>query len=111
MKLTFPRLSILTNLRRRRECYSQARGVPLPTWENVERNKPDPDKSSHTTTCHPRPSKQNRPDGKKRACQEDDSLEKISLADGRMAISYHCPPSHILIQDLGPLVFHVLYVK
>lgn len=43
---------------------ARPRGVSLPAWVDFEGNKLDPDNSPHTSTRHPRPSKQNRSDRK-----------------------------------------------
>lgn len=86
MRLTFLEAQYFYELNEEGEvAIAQPRGIPLPTWQDLKGNKPNPDNSAYTSTHRPRPSKENRPDKKKRARRRDDSLEKIHLADGRMA--------------------------
>lgn len=57
----------------------------MPAWDDLEGNKTDPDHSAHTSIRHQQPSKQIKLDRKRKSQQEDDALEKVRLADGRMA--------------------------
>lgn len=80
------------------------RGAPLPAFEDLEADQ-------NNSARHPRPSKQSRLDKKKRVWQEDNSLEKIHLADGRMDDVLWLSTGRVLLQDLGPLTFLLLQVK
>lgn len=59
------------------------RGVQLPVWEDLEGKKIKTNSSALTSTQHSHPSKKQRKD--ETAQQEDNTLEKIRLADGRTA--------------------------
>lgn len=54
---------------------SKPQNVPLLAWEDLEGQEPRPDNSASTSTSHPRPSKQQNPDNKKRL---HDNKEMIS---------------------------------
>lgn len=64
---------------------------------------PEPDNFAHTFTVHPRPSKQRKPDNKKRACRGVDSLDKICLSDGRTTYLYDGLPDHVVLWGLSPI--------
>lgn len=62
---------------------AQLRGVVLPAWEDLEGNRTKTNPSVQTSGQHPRPSKKQK--NSKAAQQEDGILEKVRLADGRIA--------------------------
>lgn len=62
---------------------AQPRRVLLPAWEDLEDNRIKTNPSSQTSRQHPRLLKKQKKG--KTARQEDDTLEKVRLADGRTA--------------------------
>lgn len=104
-KAYFLEASYFDELPEEREvAIARPRGIPLSAWEDLDGNKPDPGNFPHTSTHHPRCSKKNKPNRKKRTQREDDSLEKIHLVDGRMN---YLPWAQILLQYLGHQTVHV----
>lgn len=61
------------------------RSVPLPVWEDLERQERKPDNSAITYTRHPWPSNQQKLKETVRSRQGNGSLEKIRLAEARTA--------------------------
>lgn len=81
--------------------------VPLLTWEDLEGNKPKPRNSAYTSTHHPGPFKQSKPNRKKKTRWGDDSFVKASLAYGRKAYLLWWSTGPESSFGSGTLTFHV----
>lgn len=87
---------------------TRPRGIPLPTWENLEGNKAVSDYFGYTSIRHPRPSKQIKPTKRESLSRKMMLLEKYTYQMAKWTMSYDGSWGQILPKSLGPLIFLVL---